>query len=157
MAVTGGVGIIFGVSSVRDNKNLHILIQTAGCPKAVPLVTFDLIKSFPNGNAPAFQLRMNKGQSVDQYGNIIAGIPVAPAFFILIDNLQPVVMNILFIDELNVFGRSVIPAQHFDMVGLYGTTFFRNTFVGVGKGFRKEPLPFVIAKGVIVQQFQLPS
>ena len=87
MAVSGGVGVILGMGSVGDNENLHILIQAARRPEAVSLVAFNLVKGFPDGNAPALQLHMDKGQSVDQNRHIIACVVLALGFLILVDDL----------------------------------------------------------------------
>ena len=35
------------------------------------------------------------------------------------------------------------------------TAFFCNALVG--EGFGKEPLPFVIGKGIVIEKFQLPA
>ena len=157
MAVSGGVGIILGVRSIGNNENLHILIQTACRPKAISLIAFDLVKGFPDGNTTALQLHMNQRQTVHQNGHIIAGIVAALGFLVLVDHLQTVVVNVLFVYELNILGSSVIPAQYLYMVGLDGAGFLNDTLVSVGKGFGKEPLPFVIGKGVAVEKLQLPS
>ena len=61
----GGIGVVFGVSAVGDDKNLHIFIQPRPGPEAVPLVAVDLVEGFFQGYAPAFQLHMNQGQTVD--------------------------------------------------------------------------------------------
>ena len=87
VAVSGGVGVILGMGSVGDNENLNILIQAARRPEAVSLVAFDLVKGFPDGNAPAFQLHMDKGQTVDENGHIIACIVAACGFLVLVDDL----------------------------------------------------------------------
>ena len=50
MAVTGRVGVVFCVRAVGDNENLHILIQPAASPKAVPLVTVDLVERLFDGH-----------------------------------------------------------------------------------------------------------
>ena len=157
MAVSGSIGIILGMGSIGNDENLHILIQSTGCPKAVPLISFDLVESFPDGDATAFQFRMDKGQTVHQNGHVIAGIVAALVLLILVDDLQAVVMDVLFVDELNIFRCSVIPTQYLYMVGLDGSGFFHNALIGIGKGFRKETLPFPIGKGVVIEKFQLVS
>lgn len=43
------------------------------------------------------------------------------------------------------------------MVCLDGAGLFNDALVSVGKGFGKEPLPFVIGKGVAVEKLQLLS
>ena len=87
VAVSGGVGVILGMGSIGDNENLHILIQAACRPEAVSLVALDLVKGFTYCNATAFQLHMDKGQTVHQNGHIVAGVMVALAFLVLIDDL----------------------------------------------------------------------
>ena len=53
---------------------------------------------------------MDKWQTVDENGHVIASVVVALGLHILIDDLQTVVVDVLFVDELNVFGSSVITA-----------------------------------------------
>ena len=66
-------------------------------------------------------------------------------------------MNILFINQLNVLRSSIIPAEYLDMIGLDGTAFLNDAFVGIGKSLREETLLLAVSKGVIVQKLQLPS
>ena len=157
VAVSGGVGVILGMGSIRDNENLHILIQAACRPEAVSLVAFDLIKGFPNSNAPALQLHMDEGQTVDHKRYIIACVVLAFGFLILVDDLQTVVVNVLFVDQLNILRSSVIPAEYLYMIRLDGTAFFNDAFVGIGKGFCEETLPLAVSKGIVVQKRELPS
>ena len=96
---------------------------------------------------------MDKGQTVHQNGHIVAGVMVALAFLVLIDDLQAVVVNVLFVYELNVLGSSVISAEHLYMVGLNGAAFLNDAFVGIGKHFREETLPFAVGKGIVIEHF----
>ena len=41
-------------------------------------------------------------------------------------------MNVLFVDELNILGSSIIPAEYLYMVCLDGAAFLNNALVGVG-------------------------
>ena len=66
-------------------------------------------------------------------------------------------MNVLFVDELNILGSPIIPAEYLYMVSLDGTAFLNNPLVSVGKGFCEETLPLAIGKGVVVQKRELPS
>ena len=77
--------------SVGDYKQLHILIQTACCPEAIPLVTLNLIERFFQSNATAFQLDMYQRKAIHQNGYIVAVIEVAAVLYILIDDLQGIV------------------------------------------------------------------
>ena len=63
---------------------------------------------------------MDERQTVDQNGHIVARIVLALGFLVLIDDLQAVVVNILFIYELNILRSSVIPVEHLDMIRLDG-------------------------------------
>ena len=100
---------------------------------------------------------MYKGQTVYKDGHVIAGVVVALGLHILIDDLQTVVVNVLFVDELNIFGGSVITAQYLYMVGLNGAALFNNTLVSVGERFREEAFPLAVRKGVVVQKRELLS
>ena len=100
---------------------------------------------------------MDKGQTVDENGHVIAGVVVALGLHILIDDLQTVVVNVLFVDELNILGSSVVTAQYLYMVGLDGTAFLNDALVSVGKRFREEAFPLAVRKGVVVQKRELPS
>ena len=53
MVKSGSIGIILGIGAVGNHENLHKLIQTAGGPKAIPLIAVDLVESFPDGHTPA--------------------------------------------------------------------------------------------------------
>ena len=53
---------------------------------------------------------MDERQTVDENGHVIACIVIALGFHILIDDLQTVVVNVLFVDKLNILGSSVITA-----------------------------------------------
>ena len=63
---------------------------------------------------------MDERQTVDQNGHIVARIVLALGFLVLIDDLQAVVVNILFIYELDILRSSVIPVKHLDMIRLDG-------------------------------------
>ena len=43
------------------------------------------------------------------------------------------------------------------MIRLDSTAFLNDAFVGIGKGFREETLPFAVSKGIVIQKLQLPS
>ena len=100
---------------------------------------------------------MDKGQTVDKDGHVIAGVVVALGFHILIDDLQTVVVNVLFVDELNILGSSVVTVQYLYMVGLDGAALFDNTLVSVGERFCEEAFPLAVRKGVVVQKRELLS
>ena len=158
MIETGGIGIVLCVRAVGNHEDLHKFVKPAGCPEAVPLIAVDLVEGFPNGNAPALQLDMDQRQTVDQHRYIIAVI-VSSALLggngILIDKLQAVVVDALFIDQLYVFAFPVVPAEHLHIVLLNQAGLFENAGVGVRQHLIPKALPFAVRKVIVVQLFQL--
>ena len=156
----GGVGIILGVGAVGDHKNLHILIQAAARPKAVPLVAVYLIKRLPNRHAPAFQLDMDQGQTVHQNRHIIAVViprPVLLVHGVLVDDLEAVVVDVLFVNEGDIFALASVPPEDLHKVLLDTAGLVLNAVVGVGDALTEKPLPFGIGEGVTVQLLQFLS
>ena len=92
------VGIIFRVCPVRYNENLNVLEKPAVRPKTIALIAVDLIKRFPYIHAAAFQFDMYKRQSVYKNGNVVTIFIISAVFLVLMNNLQFVVVNILFIE-----------------------------------------------------------
>ena len=110
------------MGAVGDDEDLHILIEPAGGPETVPLVPLDLVECLPDGHAPALELHMDQGQTVDQDGHIIAGIA----------------------------GAAVLP-QHLHMVGLDAAGLFHDAVVGSGDAGLEEPLPLAVRKLVAIE------
>ena len=98
MIISRRVGIIFRISSVRYNKDLNVFEKPAVRPKTIALIAVDLIKRFPYIHAAAFQFDMYKGQPVYKNGNVVTVFIIPAVFLVLMDNLQLVVVNILFIE-----------------------------------------------------------
>ena len=141
---SGAVRIILCICTIGNDKNLNILIQSTSCPERVPLVTVNLIKRLTDGYTSAFQFNMHKRQTVYQYCNIIAVVMLCTIFranHILIDNLQPVVMDVLFIYECNILGRTVITSQDLDIIFLYLPSLFHNMLIGIGNGIFEKIIP----------------
>ena len=157
MAVAGRIGVVFRVRAVGDNENLHILIQPAARPKAVPLVTVDLVERLLDRHTAPLQFHMNQRQTVYQNRDIIAVIIVAAVFHILVDNLQTVVVDVLFIQQRNIDRRAVLAGQVLNVVLLDAAGLFFDAIVCVGDFILKEVIPFLIRKGIIVQNLQLAA
>ena len=156
----GGVGVIFGVRAVGDDKNLHIVIEAAACPEAVPLVTADLIERLPDGYAPALQLDMDQGKAVYQDRHIVAVViprPVLLANGVLVDDLEAVVVDVLFVNEGDIFALASVPPEDLHKVLLNAAGLVLNAVVGVGDALTEKPLPFGIGEGVTVQLLQFLS
>ena len=73
---------------------------------------------------------MHQGQTVDQYGHIIA-IRVAACLLKLTDDLYLVTSNILFIQQVDVFNASVIKDKVMNVIVVNLASFIDNTVGGV--------------------------
>ena len=144
---SGAVRIILCVCTIGNDKNLNVLIQSASRPERIPLVTVNLIERLTDGYTSAFQLNMYKRQTVYQYCNIIAVVMLCTIFcanHILIDDLQPVVMDVLFIYECNILGRTVITSQNLNIVLLYLPGLFHDMLIGISNSIFEKIIPFCI-------------
>ena len=158
--VASAVGVVLGICAVGDHKNLHILIQAAARPERIPLIAVDLVERLPDGHPAPLQFHMNQRKAVDQNRHIVAVImPCAVCLFylILVDDLQAVVVDILLVDQRDIFGASIIPVQHLHIVFLNLPGLFGNMLVGVGNYITEKLLPLRIGKLVVVQLFQLAA
>ena len=95
MAISGGVGIILGVRTVGDNENLHILIQAACRPKAISLIAFDLLKASRIATPRRFSSTWTRGSPLTHHSVCMLTL----GFLVLVDNLQTIVVNVLFVYE----------------------------------------------------------
>ena len=103
---------------------------------------------------------MNQRKAVDQNRHIVAIImPCAVCLFylILVDDLQAVVMDVLLVDQRDIFGTSIIPVQYLHIVFLNLPGLFGNMLVGVGNYITEKLPPLRIGKLVVVQLFQLTA
>ena len=108
---SGTIGIILRICSIRNDKNLNILIQSTPCPKRLSLIAVNLVKCLTNSNTSSFQFNMHERQTINQNGHIIAIVVLCAVLFadrILIDNLQSVIMDVCFINQCNILGFPTI-------------------------------------------------
>ena len=146
---SGAVGIILCVCTIGNNKNLNIFIQSASRPERIPLVAVNLVECFTDGYTSAFQLNMYKRQTVYQYRNIIAVVMLRTILcgsihLVLINYLQPVIMNVLLIYECNILGRTIITRQDLDIILLYLPGLFYDILIGIGNGIFEEIIPLCV-------------
>lgn len=155
---TRAVGIVFCVCAVGNDENLYILKQPRAGIEGIALIAVDLIERLADGNAAALQLDVDEGEPVDEHGHVIAVVVLCAVIFgdyVLIGDLQTVVVNVLFVNQRDIFRTSVIAPQNLHIVLLHFAGLFRNAVVGIGNALGKEPLPFAVGKAVVVQHFQL--
>ena len=108
MVMSRRVGIVFRIRPVRYNEDLNVLEKSAVRPKTIALIAVDLIKRFPYIHSAAFQFDMYKRQAVYENGNVVTIFITPAVFLVLVNYLQPVIMNILFVEERNVFRFAVV-------------------------------------------------
>ncbi len=139
---------------------MHILIQSTASPKAIPLIAVYLVECFFQRNTPLFQLHMDHGQAVYQNRHIIAVIVSGPVLFpnnVLVDDLEAVVVDVLFINEGNVLAFAGISPEDLNIIFLDAAAFVLNLIVCDGNTRSEKPLPLAVSKGVVVQLFQLSA
>ena len=154
MIESGGIGIIFCIGTVGDHEDLHKLVKAACRPEAVPLIAVDLVEGFTDGNATALQFNMDHRQTVDEDRDVIAVIvssTLSGGHGILIDDLQNIVVDILFVNEGDILAFAVITLQHLYMVFLNESGLFRNAQIRICKHFTEKTLPFAIGEFIPVQ------
>ena len=106
MALPRRIAVILGVGSVRYDEQLYILEQPAARPKTLALVTVDLIECLLDIDAAAFQLDMHQRKAVYQHGNIITIRARSVIDFVLINDLERIVMDIAFIEQVDILDHS---------------------------------------------------
>ena len=109
MAFTNCVTVVLGQCTVTDHKELYILEQTATCPETVALVTIDLIECLAHVDATPLELHVHHRKTIDQNRYVIS-IDLVAFCFVLVDNLEVVVVNVLFVDQVDVLERYRLPA-----------------------------------------------
>jgi len=150
MRETSCVTVIFGMSSIGNYKDLHIFKQTTPCPKTLSLVTVNLIECFLDSYTSSFEFHMHKGKSVHQNSNIITvwSLPIVDC--VLINNLQNIIMDIGFVDEIDIFFCTVITFQNLDMIFLDSSSLLSYTLIWIGNLCNEKMFPFLVAKLVFV-------
>ena len=157
----GGVGVVLGERAIGDDEQLNVLKQTAARPETVPLVPVDLVERLTDVHAPAFELDVHQRQPVDEDRHVVpVGIPGAAltlADLVLVDDLEPVVVDAPLVDQQHILGGAVVPAKQLHVVFVDANHLFGNAVVLPGNAGGEEPIPFGIRELKSVQQFQLGS
>jgi len=108
MFFSGGVGVVLGMRAVGDDKKLHVLKQPRAAPETLATVAIDLVEGFAQGDAAAFELHVHHREAVDQDGHVVTGNVFALGRFILVEHLQPVVVDGALIQQVDVLVGAVV-------------------------------------------------
>ena len=137
---------------------MYVFIQSAACPKAISLITINLVERLSNRYATAFQLDVYQRESVHQNCHIVTVVMLCSLSlgdFVLVNDLQKVVVDVFLINEGNILGRTIVSTKHLYIVFLNLSGFLYNALVLVCKRIFKKAFPLVVRKGKVVQLFQL--
>lgn len=157
VTAAGGIGIILRVGAVGDDENLDVFKQAACCPEAVALVALDLVERLADGHAAPLQLDMYQRQTVDEDGHVVARVVIACGLLVLVEHLQTVVVDVLFVQKIDVFGRAAVLPQHLHMIELNPARLFQNAIVRARDAVPKEARPLAVRESVAVQPLQLAA
>ena len=100
---------------------------------------------------------MYKRKAIYQNSHIIPVIMLCslwPSCHILIDYLQIIIVDILLINQGNVFCQCIIPFQYLDIIFLYLSGLLYNALILVGNARLEKPFPLRIREPVIIQYLQ---
>ena len=157
VAAAGGVGIILRVGAVGDDENLDVFKKAACCPEAVALVALDLVERLADGHAAPLEFDMYQRQAVDEDGHVVARVVIASSLLVLVEHLQAVVVDVFFIQQVDVFGRAAVLPQYLHMIELNPARLFQNAVVCARDAVLKKARPLAVRKGVVVQPLQLAA
>lgn len=102
------------------------------------LVTVDLVERLFDGHTAPLQFHMNQRQTVYQNRDIIAVIIVAAILHILVNDLQAVVVDVLFIQQRDIDRRAVLAGQILNVILLDAAGLFFDAIVRVGDFILKK-------------------
>ena len=100
---------------------------------------------------------MDHRETIDQDCNIIAVAVPRPCILadgVLIDDLKKIVMDVLLVNQGDVFGGTVITLQDLDKVLLDLPGLLNDMVIRIRQGILKEPVPLGIGKGIAIQSLQ---
>ena len=100
---------------------------------------------------------MYKRQTVDKNRHIVASVVRAAGFFVLVYDLQAVVVDVLFVEQIDIFRTAIIAFQNLHMVVLNFAGFLDDALVGAGDTFAEKPRPFIVRERNTVQRFKLAA
>ena len=132
--------------------------QTALRPKALPLISVDLIERLSDLHSSALQFNMYERQAVDQDGDIVSVFVHTVIIFVLIDDLKFVRVYVMLVYKHDVFCQTVVALEgNSSVICLNFARFLNNALVVVRNLSVKKSLPFSFGKRDTVQRFQLFS
>ena len=140
---------------VADDENLNIFVEAGCCPETISLVAIDLVECFTNSHSATFQFRMDHRKAVHEDCHIVPIVMPTIVIYILVDDLQAVVMDAPAVNQSDILCRSVVALKDLHIVLLNHPRLLNDTVIRIGKNAREKLFPFGITEGIVVKKFQL--
>jgi len=141
------------------HEELHVLEEAGAGPEAVPLVAVDLIERLTDVHTAPLELDVHHRQAVHQHRHVVAVGAGRAAFalgdLVLVDYLEPVVVDVALVDEHDVLGGPVVALQDLDMVLLDAPGLLCRSFIRARDLLREEPLPLGVAERDPIESLKL--
>lgn len=161
MAAARRIGIILRVRAVRDDENLHILIEPTARPETVPLIALDLLERLPELHAAPLQLDMDERETVDEDRDIVAvrvrrrALARAARHGILMEHLEAVALRLRFIEQLDVLRRAIVAPEILDLIRLDAARLLYDAVACWRDAVLEEPVPLRVAERVVIERLEL--
>ena len=154
MAVTGRIAVVLCLCTVAHHKDLDILKQSVSCPERLSSVAIYLVESLFDANTTFFQLDVYQRQAIDKDADIVTIRTCAVPYFVLVDHLCTVGMNIIFLYQVDVLFLAIVALQGLHEVGLDGSCLVYDAFALRSNLCLEETAPFIVCEVVVVQFLQ---
>ena len=100
---------------------------------------------------------MDQREPVHEDRHIISVLEVALFLFVLVDDLEEIVVDILLVDQGDVLCRPIVPLEDLHAVFLDPPALFLDPFIRVGNVLGKESFPFIVRESKFIELFKLPT
>lgn len=136
------VAVVLRERAVRYDEQLDVSEQDGAGPETVALVAVNLVKRLTDVHTATLEFDVDHRQAIHQHRDVVAVL--AGAFdLVLVDRLQPVVVNVRLVDQRHVLDRTVVALQQLDVVILNTNRLVDDTVVAAGDPFAEESFPSV--------------
>lgn len=81
----------------------------------------------------------------------------ARSLLVLVKHLQTVVVDVLFVQKIDVFGRAAVLSQHLHMIELNPARLFQNPVICARDAVLEKARPLAVRESVVVQTLQLAA
>ena len=94
---------------------------------------------------------MYQGKTIDKDGHIISAVMCSTLLYVLIDDLDKVVVDVGLVNQIDVLALTSVPFENLDIVLLYLGCLGYNIIILVCNAGVEEGLPLIVCKVVGVE------